>query len=84
MANIIFNYENFYNWYDVNLKNTTIFENAKTIFYYKFKHGISENMDVFKKFIYLSEKYGNYLNVLNKSPSDTPLFHQNGNLFFSS
>ena len=70
MDDITFNFDTFYDWYDINLKNASIFLNGVNIEYYKFEPNGSRSrmINAFKEFKYMNDKYGEKLNELNDSP----------------
>jgi hypothetical protein len=84
MADIIFNYEEFYGWYNkyYNDNDEKVIEKLTNLYYFKFERNgtLSRQLDGFKRLIYLSEKYGNYLNVLNKHP---PPFKRYNSIFIN-
>ena len=77
MANITFNFDIFYNWYNNYYNNSRIIENIPNIVYFKFEHNgkLSCRLDGFKRLKYLSDTYGNYLNILNKDSIPFKLYN---------
>jgi hypothetical protein len=71
MADIKFNYDIFYNWYDKSFNDSTIFTNDINIDYFKFDTNgqLSRRLNAFKAFNFLTLKYSLYLNNLSKNSS---------------
>lgn len=86
MDNIIFNYDFFIDWYKANQNYEDIFEpgllNGNLIRYYSFSQGNRDLIQNPKKFVYLSEKYGDKLFQLNPN-LPTRQYNRLNNIFIS-